>query len=91
MHKEYNFMTLTMDEFTSTHFQKARTVIHSCKHYAWSDVFAVDQKKKTKTKQYSDAVRLNHEWHFTQVRHAMLYRTSQASSNMHFMHITLDT
>ena len=32
MHMEHNFMTLTADASMSTHFQKARTVIHSSKH-----------------------------------------------------------
>ena len=35
-----------MDYIMSTHFRKAHTVIHSSKHYAWSDLFAMDHKNK---------------------------------------------
>jgi hypothetical protein len=52
---EYNFMTLTMDDFMSTHFQKACTVIDDSKHCAWSDVFAMDQRsKQNSTEMQSD-------------------------------------
>jgi hypothetical protein len=39
-------MTLTTDDIMTTQFQKACTVIHSRKHYAWCDVFAMDQRNK---------------------------------------------
>jgi hypothetical protein len=40
------------------------------------------------TKQYRDAVRLYHKWHYTKVWHVMLYHTSQASSKctLHWTH-----